>query len=173
MGRVWGSRTGRVARPVVCKRAAAGCNHLIVTQTQIWSNGSLQSHSSGVSSFRYRGFLYSCRLRWYAVILARNTLVLDRRTCLGGTLLSQLIPQRSENFNPTDPTEANRWHPHSPTWHTATCHLPPALSGSLPAGLSQRRPDRPSDPSQPYLPPVQFCSHCPRQSPPQFPLPFS
>ena len=39
---------------------------------------------------------YSGRLRWYLIIFAPNTLVLDRRTCSSKTPLPQLIPQRSE-----------------------------------------------------------------------------
>ena len=42
--------------------------------------------------------VYSGRLRWYLIIFASHTLVLDPGTCSSGTPLPQLIPQRSENF---------------------------------------------------------------------------
>ena len=42
--------------------------------------------------------VYSGRPRWYLIIFASHTLVLDRRTCSSGTPLPQLIPQRSEDF---------------------------------------------------------------------------
>ena len=99
--------------------------------------------------------VYSGRLRWYLIIFAPHTLVLDQRTCSSGTPLPQLLPQRSENF-----TWRVNIHHDEQTHHCRSEPAPPSCPVKATAGADSLRPSRGTSTALPFADPESQHNSC-------------